>query len=222
MDEFSRLAGALDPATRNALDLAAVLGRRLNDLPMYSVVDLSMGSTMAALGKLSEMRILRDGERGLEFVNELVRAHAYAAVPSSVRRRFTVPWRIACFGQEIEVLAVGLEVAWHCMRAGRTSEAIPHMLGGARHAVKGGAPQGAEAALTSALPYLQGEDLSNATILLVEAQQEQGRWRESLTTIERFMATVTEGQVRSCSLLLLSQESMSQRQWMNGLNVCPR
>ena len=191
---LSRLAGALDPATRNALDLAAVLGRRLNDLPMYSVVDLSMGSTMAALGQLSEMRILRDGERGLEFVNELVRAHAYAAVPSSVRKALhsSVADRLLQSGDRGS--AVGLEVAWHCMRAGRTSEAIPHMLRGARDAVKGGAPQGAEAALTSALPYLQGEDLSNATILLVEAQQEQGRWRESLTTIETFKATVTEGQ----------------------------
>ena len=33
----------LEPATRNALDLASILGSRLNDLSLYSIVDLSSG-----------------------------------------------------------------------------------------------------------------------------------------------------------------------------------
>ena len=83
---LSRLLGTLHPATRSALDLASVLGHRLNDLPMYSVIDLSLGQTMGALGQLSAIRVFRDGTEGLEFSNELIRAHAYASIPSSVRK----------------------------------------------------------------------------------------------------------------------------------------
>ena len=73
-----RLTGNLEPAAKRALDLASVLGRRLNDLPMYQVIDLSMSQTMVALGQLADMRVLRDGIDRLEFSNELIRAHVYS------------------------------------------------------------------------------------------------------------------------------------------------
>ena len=83
---LSRLADTLGPATRSALALASILGHRLNDLSMYSLIDLGLGQTMAALGQLLDVRILRDGERGLEFSNELIRAHVYSSIPSPVRK----------------------------------------------------------------------------------------------------------------------------------------
>ena len=49
----SRLTGAMDPVASSVLDLASVLGHRLNDLTMYSVVDLSLGQTMVALRAIS-------------------------------------------------------------------------------------------------------------------------------------------------------------------------
>jgi DNA-binding SARP family transcriptional activator/tetratricopeptide (TPR) repeat protein len=182
---LSRLTGTLDPATRSALDLASVLGHRLNDLSMYSVIDLSLGQTMAALGQLSEVRVLRDGEKGLEFANELIRAHAYAAVPSSVRKALhaAVADRFI-HGKDFSDSTSGLEIAWHCMRAGRIREAIPHLFSGASAAMRSGAPQSAGRALASALPSLHDEDLIRGTILLVEALQEQGCWRESLDALE--------------------------------------
>ena len=133
-----RLSGALEPATRNALDLASILGSRLNDLSLYSIVDLSLGQTMAALGQLSELRVLREGERGLEFTNELLRAHVYAALPSPVRRALHASITDRLLHSES---AIGLEIAWHCMRAGRTDEAIPYLLSGAMEAIRSGAPQ---------------------------------------------------------------------------------
>jgi DNA-binding SARP family transcriptional activator/tetratricopeptide (TPR) repeat protein len=180
-----RISGSLDPTTRNALDLASILGFRLNDLSLYSIVDLGLGQTMGALGQLSELRILREGEKGLEFTNELIRAHAYAAIPSPVRRALhaSVADRLL-HSQCNKTPSIRLELAWHCMRAGRTGEAIPHLLSGAADAVRGGAPQTAELALITAVPSLQGEDLVNARILLVEALQEQGRWRDSLEVLD--------------------------------------
>jgi tetratricopeptide (TPR) repeat protein len=70
------------------------------------------------------------------------------------------------------------------MRAGRTKEAIPHLLSGATEAIRGGAPQSAELALMTGLPSLDGDDLVSARVLLVEALQEQGRWRDSLDVLE--------------------------------------
>ncbi len=51
---------------------------------MYALIHLSLGQTMAGLSELAELRVLRDGSHGLEFVNELIRASAYASVPTSV------------------------------------------------------------------------------------------------------------------------------------------
>ena len=182
---LSRIVGALGQAARSVLDLASVLGGRLNDLSMYSVVDLSLGQTMAALGQLSEVRILRDGEKGLEFANELIRAHAYSAVPSSVRKALhaSVADRLR-FAQGPLRPTLELEIAWHTMRAGRTEEAVPHLLEGARVAMRCGAPQSAERALSSACPSLKGQELVEATFLLVQAFQEQGRWQDSLAALE--------------------------------------
>ena len=92
---ITRIVRTLDPQTHNVLTLAAVLGHRLNDLPMYALIDLSLGQTMAGLSALAELRVLRDGSHGLEFVNELIRASAYASVPASLRRRCTRAWSIA-------------------------------------------------------------------------------------------------------------------------------
>jgi tetratricopeptide (TPR) repeat protein len=184
---LSRLVRTLEPAAKSVLDLASVLGHRLNDLPMYAVIDLSLGQTMAALGQLSEIRVLRDGTKGLEFTNELIRAHAYAGVPSSVRKALhaSVADRLRNTGDLSR-----LEIAWHTMRAGRVRDAIPHLIEGARAAVRHGAPQSAEMALSSALPSLQEDESVEATLLLTEALQEQGRWRDSLECCERLTGMV--------------------------------
>ncbi len=137
---LSRLRNSLNSASTNTLNMAAVLGHRLNDLSMYATVDLSMGQTMAALGQLSHLRILRDGERGLEFVNELVRACAYASIPSSVRKALHGSVADRLLHSRQQGSGGGLEIAWHCMRAGRASEAIPQLLRGARDAIRKRSP----------------------------------------------------------------------------------
>src|SRR3954451_6216225 len=69
------------------------------------------------------------------------------------------------------------------MRAGRVVDAIPYLTEGARVAIRSGAPQSAERALSSALGSLEKGSLVEATLLLVESLQEQGRWRDSLDAL---------------------------------------
>src|SRR5207245_9857884 len=83
---FDRQIRRLDAATRAALDLAAVLGRRLADLPLYEVVELSPAAAGEALSRLKDEGILREVHGGLEFRNELIRAQAYYAVAGPARR----------------------------------------------------------------------------------------------------------------------------------------
>jgi DNA-binding SARP family transcriptional activator/tetratricopeptide (TPR) repeat protein len=187
---IAHILRALDPPTHNVLNLAAVLGHRLNDLPMYGVIDLSLGQTMAGLSQLSEMRVLRDGSHGLEFVNELVRTAAYTSVPSSLRRALhsAVVDRLLNDPRH-RGMATGLEIAWHCMRAGREQEAPPYLLSGAKDAIRQGAPDEAERALSSALPGLHDPEATEARFLLVEVLQEQGRWRDSLDRLAEIRET---------------------------------
>jgi len=198
-----RISARLEPSTQNVLALASVLGRRLNDLAMYSVIDMSLGQTMAALSQLCEVRVLREGAGGLEFVNELVRAHVYTAIPSPVRKALHASVADRLLHSDYTGDAVsGLEVAWHSMRAGRVRDAVPHLLGGSVRALRSGAPQSAELALATSLNSLKGQDLIDATFLLVEALQEQGRWQESLDIIQTLGPEST--QHRSQELFALS------------------
>jgi DNA-binding SARP family transcriptional activator len=180
-----RIIESLDPVTRNVLNLSAILGHRLNDVTMYNLADLTVGQTMAGMSQLTGLRVLRDGGDGLEFINELIRAHAYVSVPSAVRR--VLHGNIADRLIEAERRGTetqGLEVAWHCVRSGREEEAAPYLLKGARQAIQRGAPGEAERGLQTGLPILKGENRSEGLLLLAESLQEQYMWTDSLHLIE--------------------------------------
>src|SRR5207245_9832984 len=57
---FERQISRLDPSTRAALDLAAVLGRRLTDFTLYEAVSLSAGVAGEALSRLRDEGLLRE------------------------------------------------------------------------------------------------------------------------------------------------------------------
>ena len=178
------LVRGLDPAARTVLDLAAILGPRLNDLSMYALADLTLGQTLSGLVQLTSLRILRETGKGFEFANELLRAEVYASVPSPLRRTLhgSIADRLLAIEPTIDVS--GLEVAWHCVRAGRQEEALPHLLSGARQAMRQGAAYLAQRALETAMPGLAEPESIEAGLILVEAFQEQGRWRDSLDLVQ--------------------------------------
>jgi DNA-binding SARP family transcriptional activator/tetratricopeptide (TPR) repeat protein len=176
-----RLVQSLDPSVRNVLNMASVLGARMNDIEMYRVADVSIGQTMTALGKLTDMRILRDGSQGLEFCNELVRGEAYLGVPSPVRRTLHRSIAERLVHHEAEGLSIpGLEIAWHSIRGGLLDSATPYLLRGAREAIRRGAPHEAERALETALGHLAEPARTDALLLLAEALHEQGKWERVL------------------------------------------
>jgi hypothetical protein len=174
----------LDPAARTVLDLAAILGPRLNDSSMYALADLSLGQTMSGLVQLVAVRVLREMADGFEFANELLRAEVYASVPSPLRRTLHGSIADRLLALEHTQDTSGLEIAWHCVRAGRRQEALPYLLSGARQAMRGGAAHLAQRALETALPGIdKPAAATEAKLLLIEALQEQGRWRDSLDLV---------------------------------------
>ena len=180
-----RIVQSLEPSVRNVLNMASVLGARVNDIDLYRLADVSIGQAMTALGKLTDMRILRDGGGGLEFCNELVRGETYLGVPSPVRK--TLHRSIAERLVKLETDGAhgsGLEIAWHCIRGGLLELATPYLLRGAKQAIRKGAPHEAERALETALGHLEEPARSDALLLLAEAQHEQGMWEGVLESTE--------------------------------------
>ncbi|MBK6780276.1 MAG: AAA family ATPase [Gemmatimonadetes bacterium] len=198
---FARVLRDLSPTARSALHLAAILGDRLNDLSMYDIVDLSLADTLRGMAELTSTRILRDGGKGVEFRNELLRRYTYLEVPSPVRR--AVHGRIAdrLLAAEGRGEPVpGLMLAWHCYRAGRAAEAEPYLLRGAQETLAKGAPVEAELALGSALPSLSARHRVPAQLALVQALQEQGRWEESLQSLPSGSSDHLSGMERALQL----------------------
>ena len=205
-----RIARSLDPTTRNVLNLAAVLGARMNDLSLYRLVDATTGETLAGLSRLFDLRLLRDRGEGVEFVNELVRARVYMATPSPVRKALHDAVANILL-EEAETRGVpGLEVAWHLIRAGRPAESTPHLLRGAKEAMWAGAPHETQHALSTALSWLESDVQPAARLLLAEALQEQGCWQESIEVLDREQAEQEPEPARLLRLQALHYTSQSR------------
>jgi tetratricopeptide (TPR) repeat protein len=174
-------------------------------------VDLTVGQTMTGMSRLAELRVLRDGGNGLEFVNELIRAHAYMSVPSTMRRVLHAHIADRLIEADSRGDSVpGLEVAWHCIRCGRPEAATPYLLRGARQAMQRGAPHEAERGLITGLDSL-GARRAEGVILLAEALQEQGQWSASLSVLEDSSVTCNAtAQAVGKALRVIAQDSLCQ------------
>ena len=182
---LDRIVVALDPTTRNVLNLSAILGHRLNDVAMYGLVDLTVGQTMTGMSRLTELRVLRDGGNGLEFINELIRVQAYMNVPSTMRKVLHAHIADRLIEHEAHGREVaGLEIAWHCIRCGKAELGTPYLLKGAAQAMQRGAPHEAELALTSGLSTITAEHRGASVILLAETLLEQGEWNRAAMTLD--------------------------------------
>jgi len=174
---FERQMRRLDASCRAALDLAAVLGRRLADLPLYEAVGLSPAAAGEALSRLREDGVLREIHGGLEFRNELIRALVYYAVAGPARQHLhrEVGGRLA---ERPEYGTAGnrLEVAWHLLRGSDALGARSHAIEGAEFSIGRGAPSEAEQILTvvarGSLPAATGQRVH---ILLATALLDQSK-----------------------------------------------
>jgi len=142
---FERQSRRLDPATRAALDLAAVLGRRLTDMGLYAAVELAPGQAAEALSRLKDEGLLRDVRGDLEFRNELIRAQVYYAVAGAARQHLhRRVGELLAERPEQEDKKVSLEIAWHYLRGGKGDLAVPFAHEGAQAFLTVGAPHEAE------------------------------------------------------------------------------
>ncbi len=183
---LKRLTRTFDAVTRNVLDLAAILGHRLNDLHLFAITGLGVGQTMLGIRELVDRRLLRDVDGRIEFVNELMRAAVYSEIPSTVRAALHLSVAEQLIEREESgSVGIGLEIAWHLIRGGRTAQATTFLLVGARGALALGAVHAAERALSTAMDQLSGNAREEALTLLVDVLQEQGRWLESGTIVEQ-------------------------------------
>src|SRR5438034_9593921 len=149
---FERQIRRLDATSRAALDLAAVLGRRLADLPLYTVVGLSPAAAGEALTRLLEEGFLREVHGTLEFRNGLIRAQAYYAVAGPARQHLhrEVGGMLAERPPE-KAQSLNLEISWHFLRGEDAPAALPSALRGADQAIRLGAPSEAEHILRALL-----------------------------------------------------------------------
>jgi len=174
---FERQIRRLTPPTRAALDLAAVLGRRLTDLSLYAAVDLSPGLAGEALSRLKDEGLLREVRGDLEFRNELIRAQAYYAVAGPARQHLhRAVAELLARRETGEDKAVSLEIAWQFLRGGQVHDAIPHSIAGSENALQVGAPLEAERVL-KALSGDRVQDCVNQRIpvLLAKALVNQSK-----------------------------------------------
>ena len=191
---FERQIRRLQPSARAALDLAAVLGRRLADLPLYDSIGLSQAAAGETLSRLREEGFLREIHGGLEFRNELIRAQAYYAVAAPARQHLHQRVAELLSGRPAEDRQpLNLEIAWHFLRGGDASRAMPFALDGSDEALNVGAPYEAEQVLTTLLregaaaPGVK----QRITLLLSRALLDQSKAEDAVPVLEEILADLT-------------------------------
>ena len=190
---FDRQSRRLHHTTRAALDLAAVLGRRLTDLALYAAVDLSSSQAAEALSRLKDEGLLREVRGDLEFRNELIRAQAYYAVAGPARQHLhrRVGELLAARPPQ-EDKAVGLEIAWHYLRGGEVPRAVRFAHEGAEAFLAVGAPHEAEEILRAIGDADQSIGTAKRTqLLLAQALLDQSKADAALPLVERLATNQT-------------------------------
>src|SRR6266540_632188 len=221
---FERQRYRLDAPSRAALDLAAVLGRRLADLLLYEVVGLSPTAAGEAFSRLREEGLLREIHGGLEFRNELIRAQAYYAITATARQHLhrevgeRLATRVAQGGSE---RSGQLEIAWHFLRGSDPARALAFGLGGAEAAIAVGAPYEAERILGVLVTEpCAAESSQIISLLYARALLDQSKAQAALPTLERLLcdATLLPTQVAEAAAMRAAAEFLLNRE--EGARFC--
>jgi DNA-binding SARP family transcriptional activator/tetratricopeptide (TPR) repeat protein len=182
---FAHVFDAIHHEDRAVAELAAILGKRLNDLTMYNLLDFPAARAMRSISGLVAHRVLRDNGTTLEFSNECVRSQFYVSMAAPLRGLLhgAVADRLIA-ATAVDHSIPKLEIAWHLVRANRLAEAVPYLIAGGKDAICQGAVHEAETALSTGILRLCGQPRRTAILLLAEAQQELGRWEDALQMLE--------------------------------------
>ncbi|HYT04319.1 MAG TPA: AAA family ATPase [Gemmatimonadales bacterium] len=186
---FERQIRRLDASTRAALDLAAVLGRRLADLPLYEAVDLTPAAAGEALSRLKEEGFFREVHGSVEFRNELIRAQAYYAIAGPARQYLhRGVGAILEERAERDARHSRIELAWHFLRGDQMPRAMDHAIAGAQEALETGAPYEAEQVLQALLRgFLPTASQVQVRILLARALLDQSKAESAIPLLEELV-----------------------------------
>ncbi len=215
---FERQSGRLDPTTRSTLGLAAILGRRLTDLTLYSALDITPAIAVESLSRLKAEGFLREIRGDLEFRNELIRAQAYYAVANAVRLQLHKRVGELLAARQVTgdtAAAIELEVAWQFLRGASADLAIPFAHHGAETFLSIGAPHEAEEVLRALLEVEQAPTVLRRTqMLLAKALLDQSKAELALPLINSLAShqvTIVEkaeaAMLRASAEYLLNTES---------------
>jgi len=186
---FERQTHRLEPTIRATLDLAAILGRRLNEVALYAAIDLSPGQAAEALSRLTYEGYLREVSGDLEFRNELIRAQAYYGVAGATRQhlhRRVADLLVQSHPQDDKTIC--LEIAWHYLRGNDVSRAGPFAIEGAEAVLAVGAPHGAQEILEAILALEQRSRVKQFRLLLAKALIDQSKGGAAVPIIEQLSA----------------------------------
>jgi len=187
---FERQSARQNTTARATLGLAAILGRRLTDLSLYAALEISPAIAVESLAHLKEEGLLREVSGDLEFRNELIRAQAYYAMAAATRlqlhRRIG---ELLVERSETAEPSSALEIAWHFLRGGAGSRAVPFAQRGAEAFLAIGAPHEAEEVLRALSDTDQSpEILHNTQLLLAKALLDQSKADVALPLISKLAA----------------------------------
>ena len=206
---YERQTEQLEDKTRAVLDLGAVLGRRLGDLRLYEIIGCSEGETLTRLTHLLDTRLLREVAGQLEFRNELVRAHAYYEVPSTLR--LELHRRVAKRLEQLtdDKTSYDLEIAWHYINGRAPHSAARHALAGAERSLSEGAPREAELILRA----LRSDGLDKVTsrqvaLLLSSALMAQSKPEDALPFLDEVLNDVCATKIETAHAARLYASAM--------------
>ena len=213
---FDRQVRRLSRQTRAVLDLAAILGRRLDNLHLYRAVDCNPKQAADALARLRDGGFVREVHGTIEFRNELIRGQAYYAIPLAGRQHLH---RGVAELLEVEVDGNGylsIETSWHYIRGGDISRATTAAMRGAELSLRHGAPREAEQILT-ALVDENGDPAvaKRIRVLLCHALLNQSKAAEAVPLLKQVLSDpslspVSRSEVKSlhaAAEYLLNRES---------------
>ncbi|HEV2751647.1 MAG TPA: hypothetical protein VGV12_14080, partial [Gemmatimonadales bacterium] len=212
---FDRQVRRLSAAAHAALDLAAVLGRRLADLPSYEAAELSPAAASEALSLLMNEGFLREVHGGLEFRNELIRAQAYYAIAGPTRQRLHRRIGELLASRTVEKKSIQLEVGWHYLRAGEFALALKYGIEGAEAALGVGAPYEAERILKALIAARGSKVITRRPqLLLAKALVDQSKAAPAMPILDDLRRdtglsrrdTADVARMRASCLYLMSRE----------------
>src|SRR5207247_2310331 len=212
-DVFKRNASRIDSRARSALNLAAILGRRLSEFGFYELIGLSAGQATEALTSLRDEGFLRESGGDLEFRNELLRAQAYYTLPSRLRQQYhkQVAERLATVPGPAD-WALQLEVAGHFARAQEIEKATTYVLEAAELALSFGAAHEVERTIRSILNFKQEREKDvRLKLLLGRSLLDQSKGRDARNVVKSLADDneLTPGDQAQAAFQLASAERLA-------------